>query len=372
MGPLAARCRRALRRPARPAADAPPPAGRGPIRLAGDPAGDAPGRTAGSPASRARALLAGLAAHSILPLEQRPTAGDRPGARRSPATPSAGRSSAAGRSGSPTRWRRTSVRSAARSSPAGGSSRSTSCRRLASILLDVTPAAGRPDRRRIACRRGYVRRLGRYRYGPGVFKVDWALDGPIPWRRPTLRRAGTVHLGGTLEEVAAAERRGRSRRAPRAAVRAARRSRACSTRPRAPPGKHTAWAYCHVPNGSTVDMTDRIEAPDRALRPRLPRPHPGAARHGARRTSSVQRQLHRRRHQRRRPGPAAVLHPAGGAASSPIRRPIRGLYHLLVVDAAGRRRARHVRLLRGAAAALGAIFGRCPRPLAAAASPSGL
>ena len=125
------------------------------------------------------------------------------------------------------------------------------------ILLDVTPrqmpqmVRGFPD--------GYRRKLKRYRYGPGAFKVEWALDGPIPWRAEGCRRAATVHLGGTLKEIAKAEagiwrdkhRRSRLSCSP---------SRASFDPTRAPEGKHTAGAYCHVPNGSTVDMTAAIEA----------------------------------------------------------------------------------------------------------------
>lgn len=126
------------------------------------------------------------------------------------------------------------------------------------ILLDVTPrqllAIGRD-------RLGTVARLRaeRFRYGAGVFKVDWALDGPVPWAADGPRRAATVHLGGTIDEVAASE----------AAVAAGRHPErpyvlfvqyASWDPERAPAGKATAWAYCHVPAGSEVDMTGRIEA----------------------------------------------------------------------------------------------------------------
>ncbi len=125
-------------------------------------------------------------------------------------------------------------------------------------LLDVTPRqllqlAG--DR----LPSGYARRLRRYRYGPGVFKLDWALDGPIPWQAPEVERAGTVHLGGTLEEIAASEDaavHGRHHERPFVLLVQATRFDPS----RAPDGKHTAWAYCHVPHGSTRDMTDEIEA----------------------------------------------------------------------------------------------------------------
>jgi phytoene dehydrogenase-like protein len=105
----------------------------------------------------------------------------------------------------------------------------------------------------------YARRLARYRYGAGVWKVDWALDAPIPWSSPDCARAATVHLGGTLPEIAEAENEVQAGRHPR-------RPLVLLVQPtlfddtRAPGGTHTAWAYCHVPNGSMVDMTEQIEA----------------------------------------------------------------------------------------------------------------
>ena len=126
------------------------------------------------------------------------------------------------------------------------------------VLCDLTPrqflrVAGHrfPD--------GYRRRLTRYRYGPGAFKVDFALDGPIPWAAEECSQAATVHLGGTFEEIAASERDVAAGRHPeRPFVLLAQQSLFDDSR--APAGKHTVWAYCHVPRGSTVDMTDRIEA----------------------------------------------------------------------------------------------------------------
>ena len=104
----------------------------------------------------------------------------------------------------------------------------------------------------------YRRALGRFRYGPGVFKVDFALDGPIPWKAKACGRAGTVHLGGTLGEISAGEAAvSRGEHPERPFVLLAQQSLFDETR--APEGKHTVWAYCHVPNGSTVDMTERIE-----------------------------------------------------------------------------------------------------------------
>ncbi len=125
------------------------------------------------------------------------------------------------------------------------------------IMLDLGPR----QVARIAGDRlpaGYRRALERYRYGAAAFKLDWALDGPVPWTASECGRAATVHLGGTLEEVAASE--------------AAHERGEVHDRPfvlfvqptlfdgsRAPAGRHTAWAYCHAPNGCTLDLTDRIE-----------------------------------------------------------------------------------------------------------------
>jgi phytoene dehydrogenase-like protein len=126
------------------------------------------------------------------------------------------------------------------------------------VVLDVTPrqllglAGDRLSPR-------YARALSRYRYGPGVCKVDWALSGPVPWTAESCRRTVTVHVGGTFEEVAQSEadvNAGRHPDRPYCLV-----AQPCSVDPsRAPEGRHTLWAYCHVPNGSDVDMTDRIEA----------------------------------------------------------------------------------------------------------------
>jgi phytoene dehydrogenase-like protein len=204
----------------------------------------------------ARALFAGIAAHSILPLEQMMTA-------------AAGLM--LGVAGHALGW----------PLPRGGAQRISDAlasylrslggelecgRRVASleelprakaILFDGSPR----NLARIAgshLPRRYRRTLERYRHGPASFKLDWALDGPIPWKAVACARAATVHLGGTFEEIAAGEAAvGRGEHPERPYVLLAQHTLFDSTR--APEGKHTAWAYCHVPNGSTVDMTDIIE-----------------------------------------------------------------------------------------------------------------
>ena len=126
------------------------------------------------------------------------------------------------------------------------------------ILLDVTP------RQLLALARdtlpaGYQRALGRFRYNPGVFKVDWALSEPIPWRDRVCYQTATLHLGGTMDEIAASEAavwRGEIPQRPYVLL--AQPTLFDGTR--APAGKHTAWGYCHVPNGCSVDMTAAIEA----------------------------------------------------------------------------------------------------------------
>jgi len=126
------------------------------------------------------------------------------------------------------------------------------------VLLDVTP-------RQLAALAGgslpgwQGRALARYQYGPGVCKVDWALSGPVPWEAAACREAGTVHLGGTLAEVARSEAEVNAGQHPE-------RPYCLIAQPgvvdptRAPAGRHTLWGYCHVPPGSDVDMSGRIEA----------------------------------------------------------------------------------------------------------------
>lgn len=130
--------------------------------------------------------------------------------------------------------------------------------RARAYLLDITPKqllAIAPER----LTRRYRSVLARFRYGPGVFKIDWALRAPIPWRDPACARAGTVHLSGSLDAIAESE----------AAVhdgRVAKRPFVLLAQPslfdasRAPEGRHTAWAYCHVPHGAPIDASGAIEA----------------------------------------------------------------------------------------------------------------
>jgi phytoene dehydrogenase-like protein len=125
------------------------------------------------------------------------------------------------------------------------------------VILDVMPrAAVRIGGARVSA--WDRRRLTGWKTGPAVFKVDWALDGPIPWSDEWSPKAGTVHVGGTWEEVALAEDQVHAGVHPqRPFVLVAQQSRFDPTR--APEGKHTAWRYCHVPSGSDVDMTEAIE-----------------------------------------------------------------------------------------------------------------
>ena len=202
--------------------------------------------------ARARAFLAGNAAHSMLPLERRPSAGF------GLALLTLGH--AVGwpfpRGGSDA----IAEALAARLREAGGEIRTSSTvdelPQADVVLCDVSPQEllrlGRfPER--------YERALRRFRHGPGAFKLDWALSGPIPWRDERCAQAATVHLGGTLEELAASERApAHGRVSARPFVLLAQPSLWDETR--APAGCHTAWAYCHVPNGSGVDMVEAVEA----------------------------------------------------------------------------------------------------------------
>lgn len=207
---------------------------------------------------RARALFAGCAAHSIMPLESAGTA--------SFGIVLAAAAHAVGwplpRRGSVAITEALAKELRAHGGEIRTGKRITSLRQLPpsakAILFDVMP-------RTLVEIAGdelpatYADALLRYRQGPAVFKIDWALAGPIPWRAKDCARAGTVHLGGAYVEIAASERAPHEGRVPgRPFVLVAQQSMFDETR--APAGKHTGWAYCHVPNGSTVDMTDAIEA----------------------------------------------------------------------------------------------------------------
>jgi phytoene dehydrogenase-like protein len=205
---------------------------------------------------RGRALIAGLAAHSILPLEYLTTS--------AVALVLAVAGHARGwpfvRGGS-----QQLTSAMVRYLESLGGRVITNCRvdsldqlpPVRATLLDVTPR----QLIRIAGEKlpaSYRRRLERYRYGPGVYKMDWALHQPVPWRAADCGQAGTMHLGGTLAEISDSERRPwRGDVSDRPYV--------LFTQPslfdpsRAPAGKHTAWAYCHVPNGYTGNMTEIVE-----------------------------------------------------------------------------------------------------------------
>jgi phytoene dehydrogenase-like protein len=206
---------------------------------------------------RARALFGGCAAHSILPLDRAFTAAvglvflltghveDWPvaagGSQAIPRALAGVLRDLGGRVETGVR-----VRSLADLPPARVALFDTSPAGLATIAADALPAR-------------YLRRLSRYVYGAGVFKLDFALDGPIPWKDPACLLASTVHVGGTFEEVAAAEAAvGRGEHPERPFVLVCQQSQFDPTR--APHGKHTGYAYCHVPGGSTVDRTAAIEA----------------------------------------------------------------------------------------------------------------
>ena len=285
MEPLVAGRRRPARRDPRPAPRAAAPARARPLRPRGGPAGDAPrpaavrrrpGRARSSRASpRTRCCRS--------PARRAPAFGLVLGAARPRRRLAA--AAAAARRRSPTR-----------SSPClrslGGEIETG---RRVDSLDELPPAravlarrhaapAARPRGHRLPA--GYRRRLARFRYGPGVFKLDLALDGPIPWRAPECARAATVHLGGTLEEIAASEAAVAPAGDPeRPFVLVAQQSLFDPTR--APAGKHTAWAYCHVPNGSTVDMTERIEAQIERFAPGFRDAHRSPGTRSGRRSSSA-------------------------------------------------------------------------------------
>jgi phytoene dehydrogenase-like protein len=210
----------------------------------------------GSREPAARALFAGMAAHSMLPLDAPLTASF--GLVLGLLAHAVGWPVARGGSGSIARALEREARSLGVEIETGH--RVDTLRALPTArayVLDLTPrqvVAVAGDR----LPHGYRRQLERFRYGPGVFKIDWALDGPIPWSDPATTRAGTVHLGGPLAEIAASEKAvARGRHAERPFVLLVQPTIADPSR--APEGRHVGWAYCHVPSGSTIDMTAAIE-----------------------------------------------------------------------------------------------------------------
>jgi phytoene dehydrogenase-like protein len=209
-------------------------------------------RFAGEPA---RALFAGLAAHSILPLEKLGTASF--GLVLGLTGHAVGWPLPRGGSQQIAEALASYLRSLGGELVVGQPVESLDELKARTIVCDVTPRQFlRLAGERIGGR--YRHALERFRYGPGVFKLDWALSGPIPWAAPECAGAGTVHLGGTLEEIAASERApGQGATSEHPFVLLAQPTMFDDSR--APAGKHTAWAYCHVPNGSTSDMTEAVE-----------------------------------------------------------------------------------------------------------------
>jgi phytoene dehydrogenase-like protein len=206
---------------------------------------------------RARALFAGNAAHSMVPLTQSPTAAF--GLTLAAAGHAVGWPIARGGSRSIAAALASYFRSLGGEIVTGAPVDDVDeLRGVGTILLDLTPRQVlRIAGHRLPSR--YRGALERYRYGAGSFKMDWALSEPIPWRSPECRRAATVHLGGTLDEIAASEHAPLAGEVPEKPF-------VLLVQPtlfdptRAPVGKHVAWAYCHVPFGDDVDMTEAIEA----------------------------------------------------------------------------------------------------------------
>ncbi len=304
---------------------------------------------------RAQALFAGLAAHSMVPLTRLPTASY--GLVLAVLAHVAGWPLARGGSQQLSDGLASYLRSLGGEVETGR--RVTALRELGGsrpVLLDVTPRAllGMAE---LPAR--YRRRLERFRYGPGVFKLDWALDGPIPWRAPECARAATVHLGGTLDEIVASEREPwRGGVAERPYVLVAQQS---LFDPIAG-SRGQAHGVGVLPRPERLDR--RHDRPDRgaarALCARVPGSRARPVRDGPRGDGGAQPELRGRRHQRRcrRPSPDgrahAVCHPAPGGVP------------LLGVDAAGRRRPRHVRFPRrvgGASVTATGRYSGCRRRL---------
>ena len=205
---------------------------------------------------KARALFTGCAAHSILPLDQAGTAAF--GVILALSGHAAGWPCARGGSGSVIAALEKRFRESGGEIETGRPVRNLGDLPDSRVVLfDLSP-------RQVADIAGtelpkrYRKGLLRFRYGPGVFKADYALRGPIPWRNPDCARAATVHVGGTFEEMVRSEQALERDEVPdEPFLLVAQQSLFDATR--APNGNHTAWMYCHVPNGCTVDMTERIE-----------------------------------------------------------------------------------------------------------------
>jgi phytoene dehydrogenase-like protein len=205
---------------------------------------------------RARALFAGIAGHSMLPLEMLTSAA--PALALAVAGHAQGWPFAKGGSKNLTRALISLLRSLGGEVITGCEVKSLDeLPQTRAVLLDVTPR----QLLRIAGERlpaRYRGKLERFRYGMGVFKMDWALSEPVPWRAPECRQAGTLHLGGTMDEISLSERAAwQGRVSERPFVLFAQATIADSSR--APAGKHTAWGYCHVPNGFNGSMVEQIE-----------------------------------------------------------------------------------------------------------------
>ena len=208
-------------------------------------------------AERGRALIAGAAAHSMLPLDYAATAGfalalnasahgigfpiARGGSQRFADALASYLRSLGGELVTGTH-----IAAMRELPPARALLFDVSPRQLLSVLGDRVPP-------------GYARAVGKFRYGPGVFKMDWALNGPVPWRARECARAGTLHIGGTLAEIARSENdafHGRICERPYMIVV----QPSAFDGSRAPTGTHVLWGYCHVPHGAAVDMRARMEA----------------------------------------------------------------------------------------------------------------
>jgi phytoene dehydrogenase-like protein len=204
----------------------------------------------------ARALFAGLAAHSVMPLDMSPSSAI--GMMLGVAGHAVGWPMPKGGSGQLSEALASKLRSLGGEIQTG--TRVTTLDELPTdgpVLFEVAPAR-LADIAADALPLAFRRKLQSFRHGPGVFKIDYALSAPIPWSDPAVSRAGTVHLGGTIDEISASERAcwdGKHSDAPFVLVA----QQSLFDPSRAPEGKHTGWAYCHTPSGSTKDMTLAIE-----------------------------------------------------------------------------------------------------------------